>query len=118
MSVRKREWTTRNNEKREAWIVDYTDTSGVRRLKTFQRKKDADAWEDSTKVAVRDGSHVADSASITVAAAGKLWITAAESDGLERSTLAQYRQHLRLHITPYIGNLKLSQLNAPTIRTF
>src|SRR5262245_21310190 len=103
MSVRKREWTTRNEEKREAWIVDYVDASGARRIKTFKRKKDAEAWEDSTNVAVRDGTHVADSASVTVAAAGTMWITSAEANNLERATIEQYSDHLRLHINPFIG---------------
>lgn len=130
MSVRKREWTTRTGELREAWIVDYFDAGGVRRLKTFKRKKDAEAWSDQTGVAVREGTHVADSASITVADAGKLWIKSAEAAGLERSTLDQYKQHLHLHIIGdkasdeeqtsglFIGRLKLSQLNAPTVRAF
>lgn len=74
MAVRKRSWTTQRGEQREAWIVDYIDVSGVRRLKTFERKKEADAWESSTRVAVREGHHVAESASITVAMAGELWI--------------------------------------------
>ena len=38
MSVRKREWTTTQGEQREAWIVDYFDAGGTRRLKTFKRK--------------------------------------------------------------------------------
>jgi integrase len=37
---------------------------------------------------------------------------------LERATVAAYRQHLKLHIEPYLGNVKLSQLSAPMIREF
>ena len=44
MSVRKREWTTRKGEAKEAWIVDYTDQEGERHIKTFKRKKEADAY--------------------------------------------------------------------------
>ena len=43
MAVRKRRWTTRGLE-RTAWVVDYTDVTGTRRLKTFDTKKAADAW--------------------------------------------------------------------------
>ena len=60
-------------------MVDYTDAAGNRRLKAFQRKKDADDWADETGVAVREGTHVAASASITVAEAGKLWIERART---------------------------------------
>ena len=66
MSVRKREWTTSSAECRQAWIVDYFDQSGTRRLKTFKRKKDADAWSDQTSVAIKKGEHVPDRATVTV----------------------------------------------------
>ena len=67
---------------------------------------------------MREGTHVADSASVTVKQAGDLWFKSAAAADLERATLDQYRQHLRLHIEPIIGRTKLSQLNAPTIRAF
>jgi integrase len=38
--------------------------------------------------------------------------------GLERATLAAYRQRVDLHIVPLIGNVKLSQLTAPKVRVF
>jgi integrase len=118
MSVRKRKWITRKGEEKEAWVVDYYDQQGKRVLKTFIRKKEADAYAATTHVEVREGMHVADSASVTVKKAGDLWLKSAEDAELERTTLDQYRQHLRLHIEPLIGRTKLSQLNAPTIRAF
>ena len=42
-SIRKREWTSRG-QARFAWVVDYADQSGKRRLKTFATRKDADDW--------------------------------------------------------------------------
>lgn len=117
-------------EAQEAWVANYTDASGKRRLKTFERKKEAEAWEDQTNVAVRAGTHVADSDSITVAEAGKLWLETARGEGLEKTTLEQYEQHLGLHIVGddekvpekdrsiFIGQLTLSQLNIPTVRAF
>jgi integrase len=47
-----------------------------------------------------------------------LWIEAGEQKGLERTTLDTYRQHLTLHINPYLGAVKLSQLSAPMVREF
>jgi integrase len=47
-----------------------------------------------------------------------LWITSCEINGLERATIENYRQHLRLHIVPYLGRLKLAQLSVPLIRKF
>ena len=65
---------------------------------------------------VREGVHVAESATITVAEAGKLWLTSGDNDGLERTTLDQRRQHLQLHIVPLIGREKLSKISVPTVR--
>lgn len=118
MSVRKREWTTPKGVERSAWVVDYVDTAGKRRLKTFAKKKEADAFSATATVEVREGVHVADSASATVKQGGKFWIASAEASGLERSTLAQYRQHIELHIVPLIGETLLSKLTVPAVRAF
>jgi integrase len=118
MSVRKRNWTTAAGAEKEAWVADYVDQGGQRRLKTFKRKKEADAFAATATVEVRDGTHVPDSASVTVKDAGALWLETAEKAGLERTTLDQYRQHLNLHIEPLIGRTLLSRLNAPTVRKF
>jgi integrase len=57
MAVRKREWTTRKGEAREAWIVDYA-VNGSRHIETFERKKDADAREAEVTVNVGKGIHI------------------------------------------------------------
>jgi integrase len=118
MSVRRREWTTPKGVEKSAWVVDYTDMAGKRRLKTFTKKKHADQFAATASVEVRQGVHVADSASATVEAAGKLWMASNKAAGLERATIADYERHLRLHIVPFIGNTKLSALSIATIRAF
>jgi len=123
MSVRKRTWTTGKGEAKEAWVVDYTDSQGTRRLKTFAKKRAADTFAAQARVEVGQGTHVADSASITVADAAELWHTAVRNgrDGrepAEASTLRQYRTHIDLHIVPRIGKTKLSKLTAPTVASF
>jgi len=42
--IRRRSWKTPAGESREAWIADYKDQSGTRRLKTFTTRREADAW--------------------------------------------------------------------------
>lgn len=116
--VRKREWTSPKGESKAAWVVDYFDQAGKRHLKTFDRKKDADAFLSQTTVEVRSGVHTADSGSITVEEAGRLWLAACDARGLERTTVDAYRQHLRIHINPLLGRVKLSQLTAPRLRDF
>lgn len=118
MSVRKRTWTTPKGVEKSAWVVDYFDMAGKRRLKTFTKKKDADAFAATAKVEVREGVHVADSASATIEEAGKLWLASARAAGLERATIEDYERHLRMHIVPHIGASKLPSLSIAKIRSF
>jgi integrase len=118
MSVRKRTWTNSDGTQGESWVVNYTDRAGTRRLKSFEKKRDAIAYHAQVGVDVRAGIHTADSLSVTVAEAGKLRIETATNAGFERSTLAQYKQHLDYHIIPLIGATKLSQLTVPMVRDF
>ena len=95
MSVRKRSWVTAAGTRSEAWVVDYVDQAGKRHLRTFDKKKIADAFHDTVRTEVRDGTHTADRDSITVAEAGKLWLATGDQYGLERSTIAEYRRILK-----------------------
>jgi integrase len=118
MAVRKRTWTTAKGEQREAWVVDYRDKQGDRHIETFDRKKDADARHADVSIGVRSGVHVAPSKSKTVAEAGDLWVEVARLDGLEQSTVESYAAHLRLHIAPRIGLVKLSDLGKSEVQDF
>ena len=115
MAVRKRVWTTRRGERREAWVVDYA-VNGSRHIETFERKKDADARKAEVTVNVGKGIHIAPSKTPTVREASKLWIESC--DHLERATAVTYKQHLYLHIVPYLGNYRLAHLTTPVIRQF
>ena len=116
MSVRKR--PTPRKDGTIPWVVDYTDAEGKRRLKTFTRKKDAELFEANATVEIRDGVHVPDSATVTVREAGRLWLSAANNAGLERSSLQDYERTLRLHLVPFIGDLRLNELATPRLRAF
>jgi integrase len=118
MSIRKRTWKTSRGETREAWIVDYVDQDAERHIKTFDRKKEADAYHAAVKVDVRKGLHTAPSKSLTVAEAAEVWVKKVEADDRESTTVRQYRQHVDLHIVPRLGNTKLAQLNVPIVETF
>jgi integrase len=117
MSVRKRTWVSGGEEK-SAWIVDYFDQDRVRRQETFARKKEAEARAIEVGHEIREGTHTARSASITVAEAAELWIEAGKLDGQERSTLALHRGHIDHHIVPLIGRAKLADLSTPRIQRF
>jgi integrase len=118
MSIRKRTWKTAKGEAKEAWVVDYADQGGKRRLKTFKKKKEADAFETKAQHEITQGTHTPDSTSITVAEAAEKWLETCRARGLERSTIDAYAQHTKLHIEPSLGRLKLSQISAPSVRDF
>jgi integrase len=116
-SVRKRTWKTGAAVK-TAWVADYFDQAGKRRLKTFDTRKAADAWLVNARHEVSQGIHTPASTSITVAEAGDLWHEQGQTDGLEPSTLMQYRQHLEFHIKPLIGAAKLAELSPGMVQSF
>lgn len=116
MSIRQRTWKTKAGEKKTAWAVDYFDQNRKRHLKSFDKLKDAKAFASKSHTEVLGRVHVADADTITVAEAGKLWL--ASCDELERSTRAQYQQHLDLHIKPFIGERKLTEITIPVVRSF
>jgi integrase len=118
VSVRKRVWKAPSGEPREAWVVDYVDQHGERHIKTFAKKRDADAHHAIVGVAVRAGTHTAESKSVTVAKAAELWLESCETARLERTTLDAYRQLADLHIIPILGTLRLAQLTVPLVRGF
>ncbi|OLB72416.1 MAG: hypothetical protein AUI16_20415 [Alphaproteobacteria bacterium 13_2_20CM_2_64_7] len=115
MSVRKRSWMV-DSERREAWIADYVDQSGARHIKTFAKRREAEAFHASASVEVAKGLHTADRRSPTIAQAGELCLQS--SAKLERTTLDSYRGHVQLHINPHLGHIRLSQLTAPMVRSF
>jgi integrase len=118
MSIRKRSWINGDGSRTEIWTATYTDQAGKRRARSFDRKRDAEAFHAAVSVDLRKGIHIPDSQSVTVAEAARLWLTSCEARGLERATLAPYRQHVDLHVIPLIGAVKLSAFSAPAVRAF
>ena len=116
-TVRKRTWQS-GGEIRTAWIADYFDQDGKRHIKTCRTRKEADAFLIQARHEVGRGVHTPESASVTVAEAAALWIEKGDLEHLERSTLREYRNHVRLHINPMIGEIKLARLSAPAIEAF
>src|SRR3954464_250267 len=102
-SIRRRAWKSGADASGEpvtktAWVADYFDQHGKRRLKTFKQKKEADAWLVAARREVQQSTHSPASTPISIAQAGEMWIADAEADCLERGTIRQYRQHLDYHI--------------------
>lgn len=116
-STRKRIWRSGGKTK-TSWLADYSDQDGKRHVKTFETKKAADAWLVGARGEVQRGTHTADAGSITIEKAGSLWYERGRVEKRERSTLAERELHMRLHINPAIGGIKLSRLSTPAIESF
>jgi integrase len=115
-SIRKRRFGP--NKDREAWVVDYVDQHGTRRLETFRTKKEAEAWKVTALHEVQQGIHTPASASKTVEEAWQLWLADCEANNLEFGTVRQRRQHLKHHVMPFIGRLRLADLTTPLVYDF
>ena len=118
MAIRKRTWTTPSGAAREAWVADYTDAGGKRRLRTFATQGAAKAWLTTAAYEVKQGTHTPASISCTVGEAFANWIEYSKGEGLERSTIEQRLYHLNLHVLPFLGGVKLSELTAPRVHQF
>lgn len=70
------------------------------------------------KVDIKQGIHISPSKSPTVQQAGWDWVRHAETRGLERTTTKAYSEQLKLHIIPFIGGLKLSDVSVAVVRAF
>jgi integrase len=122
MSVREKIVRGRDGDEKW-WIADYKDKSGRRHQVRFKRKGDAVAHEEASKVAIRAGQYVSINPNRTIADAAEGWLARVEADGmkktgkLERATIRQYRQHVDLHIKPYIEG-KLAKLTAKDVEIF
>jgi integrase len=121
VSVRKRRWVTKpkegeeKGEPRECYVVAYRTGTG-RHIKSFKRKKDADDFHAQVRVDIGKGVHVPHSKSVTVEKAGDQWIQSCAT--LERTTREQYMSHLKFHILPILGAVKLSALTVAMVRAW
>lgn len=121
--VWKREWTTSKGEKRSGWVADYFARKNGKRTRIikggFAAKAKAQEYLDQAKVDVKKGIHTAPSGSITVSEAAKHYLDRLRNqkgdDKLRRSSLDHYEQHIRIHIEPPLGHIKLALLTAPEI---
>jgi integrase len=102
---------------RGAWVVDYADHARERRLKTFDQKKDAEAFKTTVRGEVREGTHFPVNAAVTVKEADDRWLESGTAAGLEPTTLDQYRQHLTLLIGRFLGRRR-AELSVPVVRAF
>ncbi|MEN5084319.1 tyrosine-type recombinase/integrase [Bosea sp. TWI1241] len=122
-SMQKRTWTSASGEEKVAWRVVYADQSGRTRTRQFKKQSDAKAFRNTVTSAVATGTHVHDRDTITVAAAGDIWLkaTLAGRDGrapVEERTYDTYRDVFENHIRPRLGGVKLTKLSRAAIAAY
>lgn len=118
MAIKRRTWKNRDGSIGAAWQAGYSDQSGKWRTRSFDKKKDTETFFTNAKRQVRNGVHVTDAESVTVAEAAKRWLERLELDGRDRSTLRQYDNHCRNHIGPALGAILLTKLNPAAVTDF
>lgn len=100
------------------WQAGYIDGAGERRFKMFEKKADAEAWLVDVRHDVARGTHTPGSVSPTVKDAAALWIRRCSEKRLEPMTIKGYEEHVDLHIVPFIGAKKLSEITVPAVNAF
>ena len=119
MSVRKRTWTTAKGVEKEAWVVDYVDRSegGQRRLKTFEKKRTP--RRSRRKRASKSGRPAhGGQRQHDDRRGGQPLDTDRRGEGPGARHARGLSRAVELHIKPYLGSVKLSQLSAPMVREF
>lgn len=117
MSVRKRTWKTAQGEVKAVFVVDYFDGSGKRRHESFATQAEAKRRHAQVVLDISKGAGPVNR-KMTLRVASEKWMTHVEGEDRERATLAQYEQHLRLHILPVLGRKKLSEINMDAAESF
>ncbi len=128
MSIEKR--STRQGNR---WCVRYRENGGNRR-RTFDSRKDAEAYEAQVRLAMRTGSiRALDGGQIELADFGEKWWAEYVKPRLATATRHSYSHAWNHHVVPYLGNrplreitprivdswrveLERSGLGAPTVR--
>ena len=105
MSITKRTWRTKDGT-HEKWVVRYStldrDEHGQRKrhLRTFDKRRDADAYAAQVKTEIQKGMHVPSSESITVREAGENWLTYVKGEQREPTTVRLRTASAPLHQPP------------------
>jgi len=120
-SVRKRVWVHKG-EPKTAWVVDYRDADGKRRLETFAKKRDADAFVQRSTVEMHSGTHVAKSRAVTVKRLCADYVTSLENkktDGgtLSNAYLSSIASGIRSAINPSIGHVPTTELSVADVES-
>jgi hypothetical protein len=113
MSVRKRTWTTARGETNHVFVCDYFDANGKRVHESFRTLADAKKRHAEVVLNVKSGTS---SFGGTFAEAAADWMEHLKGEQRERATIELYDNHLRLHMPPWLGRLKIRKFNENIVK--
>ena len=84
----------------------------------FRTKKEAKDREAEIRQEVRQGDYIGAGQTVSISDAADKWLAYVEGEGVERSTLMQYQQHIEKWIKPRLGQVKLAGLTPRIVEDF
>jgi hypothetical protein len=96
-------------------VVDYRDAAGKRHWKTCETRREADLVLEEVLRESRQPSRASVDLDITVATYSERWLALVQGS-LKPRTVRGYRQILRFHLIPLLGNVKIRQLSRGRVK--
>ena len=110
-------WKSTRNGKTK-WRAAVTLIDGKRLTsKDFDKEREAVAWMRQKEAEASKGLTY-DAQRTTLAVFAKDWVAMKESKGLALSTIESYTRTLDIHILPYLGRVKMGDLNAARLQAY
>src|SRR5690349_14442825 len=100
--------------------VEYVDSTNHRRqiMKTFKRKKDAEAFEANWYLKKRaGGATLVEPSRMTVTELLADWLESKRHE-IDETTLADYARTVHVHLVPALGAIPIQKLTAHQIQRF
>jgi len=120
-SVAKRVWKYKG-EKRECWVVRYTDQSGKKRLKTFESKKNADRFRNKISFDLERGEHIGSSGDMKFNDVLEPFLRHCEArvavGDLRGQTLRTWKRLMKASIQPKFGSYRLRDVTLREVQAW
>jgi integrase len=103
-------------KRRDRWVVDYRDSAGTRRWRTFPTRHEATVFHAKCVQWASQPTHPTVSPNVTLTEyAGKYWLPAI-APAVKPRTRDGYAHMLRLHILPALGPVRVRLLHRARIK--
>jgi integrase len=103
------------------WRVDWRDEFYIRRRKDFDRKAEAQTFEQEARLRARKsrtGGAPDCDPNVTLATFAADWLSTRTAAGLDPGTIARREIDLRRHVLPRFGMRQVREIYRPAVRSF